>query len=313
MIKPCIEKNIKMKKYNIVFAADNNYLPYLEIALKSLLSHHSNLSIFIINAGDISNQWADSLIPHFSKRNSTLTLAYLDPINLANFKSNGYITKSTYLRYYIEELFEFSNSSEWIYLDCDIVINGNITEPFEKLDFSLCSIAAISDPYVNKLKDHPYIYNNYFNAGVLYLNTKYFGKQAFIELTEMFKDNLPFGDQDILNYYFKHNWMELDKKYNYQLEHLSNDISQDIITSNYIPHIFHFTGEVKPLEYKLNINNIPDVFHFSGGGENPLEYRINLNSLKNIINLFLFYHKTDWDILTNLPLGTIQLKPFINN
>lgn len=278
-----------MKKYNVVFAADKNYLSYLEISLKSLLAHHSHLSIFILSTGDILNQWAETLRPYLEKRNSTLTLGYLDSRNLANFNSNGYITTSTYLRYYIEELFEFSDSSEWIYLDCDIVVNGNITEPFEKLDFSLGGIAAISDPYVNKLKDHPYIYKNYFNAGVLYLNTKYFYKKPFIELTEIFKENLPFGDQDILNYCFKHNWIELDRKYNYQTEHLLDDISQKRISLNYIPHIFHFTG-----------------------GKKPLEYKFNLNYIENIANLFRFYYKTDWEILTDLPLGTIQLKPFIS-
>ncbi|HDL6065084.1 TPA: glycosyltransferase family 8 protein, partial [Mannheimia haemolytica] len=131
-----------MKKYNIVFSADKNYLPYLEIALKSLLAHHNHLSIFILSTGDISHHWIETLRPYLENRYSTLRLGYLDSNNLANFNSNGYITNSTYLRYYIEELFEHSDSPYWIYLDCDLVVNGNITDPFTNLDFSFGSIAA---------------------------------------------------------------------------------------------------------------------------------------------------------------------------
>ncbi|UQX79564.1 glycosyltransferase family 8 protein [Mannheimia haemolytica] len=245
-----------MKKYNIVFSADKNYLPYLEIALKSLLAHHNHLSIFILSTGDISHHWIETLRPYLENRYSTLRLGYLDSNNLANFNSNGYITNSTYLRYYIEELFEHSDSPYWIYLDCDLVVNGNITDPFTNLDFSFGSIAAIADPYVNKLKNHPYIYKNYFNAGVFYLNAKHFSKQPFIQLTERFKENLPFGDQDILNYCFQYNWIELDRKYNYQTEHLLDDIAQQKISPNYIPHIIHFTGGIKPLEGKFNSSTL---------------------------------------------------------
>lgn len=37
-----------------MMASDANYLPYVEITLKSLLMHNENLSVFILHTGDIS-------------------------------------------------------------------------------------------------------------------------------------------------------------------------------------------------------------------------------------------------------------------
>ncbi len=44
-------------KYNVMMASDANYLPYVEITLKSLLMHNENLSVFILHTGDISESW----------------------------------------------------------------------------------------------------------------------------------------------------------------------------------------------------------------------------------------------------------------
>ena len=150
-------------------ASDANYLPYVEITLKSLLMHNENLSVFILHTGDISESWQNDLQPYFAKRYSTLQLVHIDKSELDSFSANNYITSATYLRFYIDRLLHYSDIPYWIYLDCDIVINGNITLPFEYLDFSRHTIAAVLDPYVTRI-GHPYKDKDYFNAGVLYFN-----------------------------------------------------------------------------------------------------------------------------------------------
>lgn len=81
-------------------ASDANYLPYVEITLKSLLMHNENLSVFILHTGDIPESWQNDLQLYFAKRYSTLQLVHIDKSELDSFSANNYITSATYLRFY---------------------------------------------------------------------------------------------------------------------------------------------------------------------------------------------------------------------
>ncbi|AXP37805.1 TPA: glycosyltransferase [Haemophilus influenzae] len=208
----------------------------------------------------------------------------MDKSELDSFSANNYITSATYLRFYIDRLLHYSDIPYWIYLDCDIVINGNITLPFEYLDFSRHTIAAVLDPYVTRI-GRPYKDKDYFNAGVLYFNMdKYqlgissFSKEL-ITLHIQLKESLIYGDQDILNYYFKEQWIPLDKRYNFQLDHM---ISFDSLDTS--PNIFHFTGPHKPLD-------------------NIFSENVCVNA---VISLFRLYASISWQDIYSLPLGTIR-------
>ena len=265
-------------------ASDANYLPYVEITLKSLLMHHENLSVFILHTGDISESWQNDLQPYFAKRYSTLQLVHIDKSELDSFSANNYITSATYLRFYIDRLLHYSDIPYWIYLDCDIVLNGNITLPFECLDFSSHSLAAVLDPYVTRI-GHPYNNRDYFNAGVVYFNMEKYrlGISSFskelVELHEKLKESLIYGDQDILNYYFEDQWIPLDKRYNFQLDHMISINSLDIS-----PVIFHFTGPHKPLDNIFSENACVNA----------------------VISLFRLYASISWQDVCSLPLGTVR-------
>lgn len=273
-----------MSKINVVLVADSNYLNYLEIALKSLLSHNENLLIFVINTGDISSDWAISLQSFFRKRGCSLQLVYIDKSSLANFNASGYISAATYLRFYIPHLFKLSDNPYWVYLDCDVVINGNIVAPFYQYNFSNYRVGAVSDRYVLSLKEHPYVNRDYLNAGVLYLNANKFNPSFvsdLIHLSKELKEKIIFGDQDILNYYLKDEWITLPYNYNFQLEHMIYSQGSKIE-----PSIIHFTGPKKPLD-KVNHSD---------------------KNVMSIISLFRLYNSLCWDDIVNLPVGTIKLK-----
>lgn len=277
-----------MSKVNIVLATDANYLRYAEITLKSLLAHNQNLSVFIMCTGDISQEWGDRLTSYFEKRNSTLKFVYFDVNHLSSFSSSSYISTATYLRFYIPLLFQYSESPYWIYLDCDIVINGDVTSPFYQYNFANYALGAVSDPYVNSLS-HSYINQDYFNAGVLYLNKNKVQSGNYTSFTsDLFglanelKDNVLFGDQDLLNFYFKDNWLSLSQEYNFQLANMKLYNKREKVN----PAIIHFTGSVKPL--------------------GPIS--IKHECVKNVISLFRIYDSVSWDDIVNLPIGTITLK-----
>ena len=279
-----------MSKVNIVLATDANYLRYAEITLKSLLAHNQNLSVFIMCTGDISQEWGDRLTSYFEKRNSTLKFVYFDVNHLSSFSSSSYISTATYLRFYIPLLFQYSESHYWIYLDCDIVINGDVTSPFYQYNFANYALGAVSDPYVNSLS-HSYINQDYFNAGVLYLNKNKVQSGNYTSFTcDLFglanelKDNVLFGDQDLLNFYFKDDWLSLSQEYNFQLANMKLYNKREKVN----PAIIHFTGPVKPL--------------------GPISIKHECECVKNIISLFRIYDSVSWDDIVNLPIGTITLK-----
>ena len=279
-----------MSKVNIVLATDANYLRYAEITLKSLLAHNQNLSVFIMCTGDISQEWGDRLTSYFEKRNSTLKFVYFDVNHLSSFSSSSYISTATYLRFYIPLLFQYSESPYWIYSDCDIVINGDVTSPFYQYNFANYALGAVSDPYVNSLS-HSYINQDYFNAGVLYLNKNKVQSGNYTSFTsDLFglanelKDNVLFGDQDLLNFYFKDNWLSLSQEYNFQLANMKLYNKREKVN----PAIIHFTGPVKPL--------------------GPISIKHECECVKNVISLFRIYDSVSWDDIVNLPIGTITLK-----
>ena len=232
-----------MSKINVVLATDANYLRYVEVTLKSLLAHNQNLSVFIMYTGDVSPEWGDRLKPYFEKRNSTLKLVYFDENHLESFNPSTYISTTTYLRFYIPSLFQYSESPYWIYLDCDIVINGDVTRPF-------------------------YLYN--------------FENYALLSLANELKDKILFGDQDLLNFYFKDNWVSLSQEYNFQLANMKLYNKEQKVN----PAIIHFTGAAKPL------------------GPVYIDYEC----VKKVVPLFRIYDSASWDDIVNLPIGTITLK-----
>lgn len=268
-----------MQNTNIVLAADNRYLPYLDIVLKSLFVHHTNLAVFILHTGDITLEWIKERQIFFTNRGSNLFSVYLDKNALISFQENGYISKATYLRYFIEDLFEYSDSPYWIYLDCDVVVNQNITKPF--LDYPNEKLLAVSDPYIKQIQGYKFYNQDYFNAGVLYINANHWrnAKLELVYLTEKLKSELQFGDQDILNFYIKDNWIKLNKSYNFQLDHLIETEKSKAT----IPHIIHFTGPNKPLDNKTFIK------------------------VKDAVALFRLYNDMKWEYLNDLPLGFLTL------
>lgn len=93
-----------------------------------------------------------------------------------------------------------------LYLDCDIVILGDISE-FWNTDLSGCGAACVED--IGKDEDERYErlhYDkscSYFNAGVLLINLDYWRKHKVdvqcVRYFETYPERIQFNDQDLLN------------------------------------------------------------------------------------------------------------------
>ncbi len=195
----------------IFFAVDDCYAPYLAVAIRSLID----------NASPDFDYHIHILIDQLSERHrANLTAMANDhvSVNFVNVREKldalgnilhlrDYYTKATYYRFFIPDL--FPEYSRGIYLDCDIVVKGDISELYTMDTGNALVAAALEEvmlrypcfgEYVEVVLNVPV--NEYFSAGVLVLNLDALREmhieQAFVELLSRRKFRVT-QDQDYLN------------------------------------------------------------------------------------------------------------------
>ncbi len=204
--------NNKKNIIPIFFASDDNYIPFLDIAIRSLIENASkdyNYVINILNSGlkqeniDIIKKQENDIF----KINFCDITQDLEPIKhkLRNVYHYGL---ATYYRFFIEEL--FPQYDKVLYLDCDIVVTGDISKLYET-DVENYFVAAVNDRIVTSndvFKDYVRTVvgvepDKYFSAGILVLNTKKFREskicKQFICLIHKYNFETVAPDQDYLN------------------------------------------------------------------------------------------------------------------
>lgn len=177
------------------------------------------------------------------------------------------MSPATLYRLYLIELLE--NEKKALYLDCDIIVNGDIAEMF-KIEMEEYAILAVKDKGMEK---NPWLYTRYmpvdsekyFNAGVILFNLEkirkhYNVKQDSLWLLKKYPKD-PFSDQSALNCLFKDDCMFISQKYNNFVNECS-EIDETVI--------WHFAGACKP--WKIRSSKIDILywkyFRLTPWGEN---------------------------------------------
>jgi lipopolysaccharide biosynthesis glycosyltransferase len=199
----------------IFFASDDNYVPLLAIAIKSLLTNASKeyqYSIYILTT-NMSEENRD-ILKKMATENSTIEF-----IALANeldkikhlFRLRDYYSKETYYRFFIPSL--FPKYTKVLYLDCDIIVKGDISELYN-IDLGDNYVAAAQEEVLllnDTFRDYPLKtygipVEEYFNAGVMLMNTQRMTKdkiaEKFVALAEKYTFRI-IQDEDYLNVLLK--------------------------------------------------------------------------------------------------------------
>ena len=145
----------------IVMASDNNYVPYMSVALASIKEHASdkyNYEIYIlsreiseINQKRLANQFLNS-------DNFSVTIIDVNKyINNLKLQISQYYSIEIYFRALIPEI--LSSYSKAIYLDCDLVSVCDIAELWE---------TDIGDAYLGAIRDVGMILH-YYTSGRRYI------------------------------------------------------------------------------------------------------------------------------------------------
>lgn len=210
----------------IFFATDDSYAPFLAVAINSMLDNASKeyfYKIFVLTT-DLDEKLKNQILIEKTENSSIEFVSLKDELDKMSeiFHLRDYYSKETYYRFFIARL--FPQYEKILYLDCDIIVLGDVSKLYNT-DISDKYVAAAPEEvmavvntfgeYVEKTLDIQR--DKYFNAGILLINAKKFREnnieQQFVDLSKEYVFALT-QDQDYLNVICKNNIKYLDLGWN---------------------------------------------------------------------------------------------------
>lgn len=238
----------------IFFAVDDNYAPYLAVAMRSLIDNASpNREYHIYILIDRLSKHNEAVLCGMAQHNVTVkTVKVTEKLDMLGdmLHLRDYYTKTTYYRFFIPAL--FPQYARGIYLDCDIVLTGDIAVLYD-VPMGDCMLAAAPEEvmlhvdvfgtYVEEVLN--VAREDYFSAGIMVMNLE---KMRRVRLEEQFVELLGrrtfrvTQDQDYLNVLCRGDYYKLDTGWNKTSWH---EVSLDTPLN-----IIHYKINWKPWHYK---------------------------------------------------------------
>lgn len=205
---------------------DSNYVKYCAVTLVSIFENNrqQKVSVHII-ANDLSETDCKTLTDIVLNYGNSVFFYKPDMNLLKGFtikRFSNRISLATYYRCLLSDMLP-TDIDKVLYLDCDIVVLGDIT-PFWETPLDNLGVAAVEDIGCNEatrydILKYPQKYS-YFNAGVLLINLKYWRDhnmaQTCVDYYNQYPERLQFNDQCLLNSILHKNKVLVDLKWNVQ-------------------------------------------------------------------------------------------------
>jgi lipopolysaccharide biosynthesis glycosyltransferase len=248
---------------NIVFAANENYIPYLSVTLHSILLNKKCENLFRIHV--LHEHISKNTLEYFSKIErpdfQIIPVSISKYIEENNLKPQNHIGVEMYYRLFIPNV--LPDVKKAIYLDADLVVNTDLIDLYRiRLDGNI--FGAVYNGTINysakkiiaKLGIDP---RKYINSGVLLIDVLKFKEENVKDLCLNFlaiNHNLSNPDQDALNKVCENKIKLLPLRWNYiWLYNLLYITEKDGEFKKYCeyymencsnPHIIHYAGKDKP-------------------------------------------------------------------
>jgi lipopolysaccharide biosynthesis glycosyltransferase len=206
-------------KIYVVFVTDQQYIQHLGVALTSLLENtlrKKDIVTYIINDGilQIDQLKIMSIVQRYESKVEFLNI---NPSRFNELWLRGHLSLATFFKISIPRILD--SVSKVLYIDCDVIVKGDIAELYET-DICEFLIGACVDPYLFEHSDKlgiPKKYK-YFNSGVMLLNLEAMRKADTESKTINFLSNnqqfVRGADQDGLNKIMFDSWKEIPIKWN---------------------------------------------------------------------------------------------------
>ncbi len=204
---------MKNKIIPVFFACDDNFVKYTLVTIRSLLEnsnkdYHYNIYILNTNIQKEMEEHSFELVNEYN--NASLEFIdvkpFLDKIG-DKLHTRDYYSKTTYFRLFIAEMFpEFDKV---IYLDSDMIVKKDISKLYN-IDIKNNLVGVAHEEAMIQTKAYgDYVEknlgldrNNYFNAGMLVINSKLWREEVvleqFIDLLSLYTCKVT-QDEDYLN------------------------------------------------------------------------------------------------------------------
>lgn len=265
---------IKMGIIPVVFASDSAYVPMLTTTIVSMLANADPTRFYDIiilerNIGGEKRELIKSAVSQY--KNASIRFHNVSRM-ISGYDlttNNQHISMETYYRFLVQEILDCYDKV--LYLDSDLIVKGNIRELYDiELGDNLLAAAHDIDYLGNlnmndgkrltyttqtlKLKK-PY---NYFQAGVLLLNTRALRKLHTVSewMDIVTRANYIYDDQDILNTECQDRVVFLPFEWNVMhdcggridsvFKFAPNEIYDAYMASRVNPKIIHYAGWEKP-------------------------------------------------------------------
>lgn len=243
---------------------DGNYVQHCAVTLVSIFENNreSKFCIHIVATG-LTKDDEYILSSLATKYGNTVSFYAPDEKLLEGFaikKFSKRISMATYYRCILADLLP-TTIDKLIYLDCDIVILGDI-RPFWNIPLEGIGVAAVEDIGCNEPQRYQILQypqeDSYFNAGVLLVNLDYWRKhnitKACIDYYQKYPERILFNDQDLLNSVLHKDKILIDLCWNVQdgfyrtPKVFSKEWKDKFVEVLKNPIILHYTNR-KPWDY----------------------------------------------------------------
>lgn len=258
-----------MKIVHLAFCSDGPNIPFLAVALKSVIDNASceyQYLVYIVHNGISYCDKGYLLMLVRNSKNFNLSF-----INIGEYSDrfsglfvSGHISQASYWRFVLPEILR--DVDKLVYLDTDIVVADDIAKLYEENlgggealagapGIGVAAELPMTETSRKILKNKGYSnFKKYINAGVLLINMKVFREESLFEkLIEVASsDNFPLHDQDVLNLVLMNRIRILDWKWNFAIHesiddyprYLLDDVRKRISEMNI--SIVHYVGPGKP-------------------------------------------------------------------
>gem|GEM_PF-5499739 len=234
---------------HIAFCIGDSYMPHLYACVISILVNNRNLSIkFNILSSDLSDE-NKSVLKNLESlfKNCSFEFYKVDK-TLFNeeWLKIPHISVETYYRYLLPQI--LTNVDKVLYLDADIIVNGDIS-PLKDFDMSDYIAAGAKDFFIEKIGYKKNLgipaEKEYINAGVLLLNLNQMRKESTTDLlmkyTTELSDKIEYQDQDVINVALQNRILLLNIIYNFASSNVRGESEK---TKHAV--IIHYNGPRKP-------------------------------------------------------------------
>ena len=256
---------------NFVYCFDSNYDKQAFTSISSLLDNvDEKINIVIIHESQTDINFVPKFIIDHNNLGSIKINVFIDKNYSFPNVLDTHVSEATYYRLFIDELLD-STIEEVVYLDSDIICNNNpipiIKENFKALSNTNFVLGACTEEGVpdSKLQSLGMNTKKYFNAGFLLINLTKWKKQKIKQnlLTHLKNPNInfEFWDQDLFNFYFDGQYLELDRVLNWNIRLEENFSKNEELKLLKKIKFFHFAGDKKPWKGQGLFTKNAEIYH----------------------------------------------------